>query len=54
MKEIRCAQCARKLAEGEFVRMVIKCPRCGAMNFLKVTEPLTSAARPQLQVEQVQ
>ncbi|MGI0658080.1 Com family DNA-binding transcriptional regulator [Pseudomonas aeruginosa] len=35
MTEIRCAACSRKLGEGEFTRLVIKCPRCRALNVLK-------------------
>ncbi|WP_324622733.1 Com family DNA-binding transcriptional regulator [Delftia lacustris] len=34
MQEIRCGSCRRKLGEGIFSRLVIKCPRCGAMNQL--------------------
>ncbi|MDH0050289.1 Com family DNA-binding transcriptional regulator [Comamonas terrigena] len=34
MNEIRCGQCRRKLAEGVFTRLAIKCPRCGAFNQL--------------------
>ncbi|UBQ43939.1 Com family DNA-binding transcriptional regulator [Comamonas thiooxydans] len=34
MNEIRCGNCRRKLAEGEYVRLAIKCPRCGAFNQL--------------------
>jgi len=26
--------CARKLAEGEFIRLAIKCPRCKTLNQL--------------------
>ncbi|MFV0600238.1 MAG: Com family DNA-binding transcriptional regulator [Brachymonas sp.] len=31
-QDIRCSQCGRKLAEGLFVRLSIKCPRCLAIN----------------------
>ncbi|MFV0602012.1 MAG: Com family DNA-binding transcriptional regulator [Brachymonas sp.] len=31
-QDIRCIQCSRKLAEGLFVRLSIKCPRCRAVN----------------------
>ncbi|MBN8486361.1 MAG: Com family DNA-binding transcriptional regulator [Burkholderiales bacterium] len=31
MREIRCPDCRRKLAEGEFKRLEIKCPRCGVV-----------------------
>ncbi|WEE79564.1 MULTISPECIES: Com family DNA-binding transcriptional regulator [Comamonas] len=34
MNEIRCGSCRRKLAEGEYIRLTIKCPRCGAFNQL--------------------
>ncbi|WP_312566253.1 Com family DNA-binding transcriptional regulator [Comamonas sp.] len=34
MTEIRCGNCRRKLAEGEYIRLTIKCPRCGAFNQL--------------------
>ncbi|WP_199103896.1 Com family DNA-binding transcriptional regulator [Aquitalea sp. ASV11] len=33
--EIRCGQCGRKLAEGWYSTLVIKCPRCRAINHLK-------------------
>ncbi|HHV48636.1 MAG TPA: Com family DNA-binding transcriptional regulator [Rhodocyclaceae bacterium] len=39
MKEVRCKNCNRKLAEAEYIRLDIKCPRCGAMNNLKACEP---------------
>ena len=32
MEEIRCGACSRKLAEGIFTRLSIKCPRCGTLN----------------------
>lgn len=35
MEEIRCAGCGRKLAEGRYTELRIKCPRCGALNILK-------------------
>ncbi|WP_409521084.1 Com family DNA-binding transcriptional regulator [Methylomonas sp. MS20] len=44
MEIVRCGQCGRKLAEAEFVRLAIKCPRCGTLN-LKAFEPLTCAPR---------
>lgn len=37
MTEIRCGQCARKLGEGEYIILAIKCPRCGAMNQLSAS-----------------
>ncbi|WP_084637572.1 Com family DNA-binding transcriptional regulator [Paludibacterium yongneupense] len=38
--EIRCGQCGRKLASGRYLELIIKCPRCRAMNHLKA-ESLT-------------
>nr|WP_295782195.1 Com family DNA-binding transcriptional regulator [Rhodoferax sp.] len=35
MQEIRCGQCQRKLAMAEFVRLQIKCSRCGVLNDLR-------------------
>ena len=43
MEVIRCDNCNKKLAEADYRRLAIKCPRCGAMNNLKATEPLSSA-----------
>ncbi|MCL2076342.1 MAG: Com family DNA-binding transcriptional regulator [Betaproteobacteria bacterium] len=34
MKEIRCGQCNKKLAEAIFIELKIKCPRCGTFNSL--------------------
>ncbi|WP_099737245.1 Com family DNA-binding transcriptional regulator [Comamonas sp. 26] len=34
MDEIRCGSCRKKLGEGVFQRLNIKCPRCGAFNQL--------------------
>ncbi|MBI5919028.1 MAG: Com family DNA-binding transcriptional regulator [Nitrosomonadales bacterium] len=45
METVRCGSCNRKLAEGEFTRLAIKCPRCGTMNQVKAIEPPTCAAR---------
>ena len=39
MNEIRCGACARKLGEGEYIRLTIKCPRCGVMNTLRAERP---------------
>ena len=39
MEEIRCGACRRKLAEGIYVALTIKCPRCGAINSLRATSP---------------
>ncbi|ADE10491.1 Com family DNA-binding transcriptional regulator [Sideroxydans lithotrophicus] len=32
METVRCGKCNRKLAEGEYTRLAIKCPRCGTLN----------------------
>jgi phage FluMu protein Com len=32
MDDIRCGQCAKKLAVGQYVQLQIKCPRCGTLN----------------------
>jgi phage FluMu protein Com len=32
METVRCGQCNRKLAEADYTRLSIKCPRCGAIN----------------------
>ncbi|MDR8025575.1 Com family DNA-binding transcriptional regulator [Burkholderia cenocepacia] len=45
MQDIRCGSCNRKLGAGEYVRLNIKCPRCGAMNILRATSPLPAGRR---------
>ncbi|MBR4876581.1 MAG: Com family DNA-binding transcriptional regulator [Rhodocyclaceae bacterium] len=35
--EIRCGHCRRKLGEGDYIRLAIKCPRCGTLNCLSAT-----------------
>lgn len=30
--DIRCGVCRRKLGEGHYVHLAIKCPRCRAIN----------------------
>ena len=35
MDEIRCGNCRRKLGEGQYTRLSLKCPRCGALNHLQ-------------------
>lgn len=39
MQEIRCCQCSKKLAVGEYVRLDIKCPRCKTMNYMRTVSP---------------
>jgi phage FluMu protein Com len=41
MQEVRCGSCERKLAEAaEFLRLKVKCPRCGTMNDVRAWSPL--------------
>lgn len=46
MKEIRCAACNRKLAEGQFVILVIKCMRCNALNTFTERHDLEVSSAP--------
>ncbi len=39
MTEIRCGQCDKKLGEGIYLVLSIKCPRCGTMNSLRAESP---------------
>lgn len=39
MEEIRCGACRKKLGEGIFAQLIIKCPRCGALNHLRAKSP---------------
>ena len=49
MNDIRCGQCNRKLAEGTYLVLSIKCPRCGTVNHLRASTPSTHAVeRPTL------
>ncbi|MES2401886.1 MAG: Com family DNA-binding transcriptional regulator [Pseudomonadota bacterium] len=34
---IRCGSCQRKLGEGCYTRLEIKCPRCKALNVLRAS-----------------
>ncbi|PCJ33082.1 MAG: Com family DNA-binding transcriptional regulator [Gammaproteobacteria bacterium] len=36
-QDIRCGHCDRKLAEGSYYSLSIKCPRCKTLNLLTVT-----------------
>ncbi len=45
VEEIRCGKCNKKLAEADYRRLAIKCPRCGEMNHLKAVEPPDRAPR---------
>ncbi|WP_082139925.1 Com family DNA-binding transcriptional regulator [Desulfovibrio sp. TomC] len=39
MRDIRCGKCNRLLAKGEALSLSIKCPRCGAINHVRATNP---------------
>ncbi|WP_307188843.1 Com family DNA-binding transcriptional regulator [Massilia sp. NR 4-1] len=39
MQDIRCGSCNKKLGAGEFLRLEIKCPRCGTLNSLRAMSP---------------
>lgn len=41
MNEIRCGQCSKKLAEGVYLKLTIKCARCRAINHFEGQEPPT-------------
>ncbi|MCA7941586.1 Com family DNA-binding transcriptional regulator [Burkholderia cepacia] len=45
MEDIRCGSCNRKLGAGEYIRLNIKCPRCGAMNVMRAERPLPAGHR---------
>lgn len=32
MQTVRCGKCSKMLAKADFVRIEIKCPRCGTLN----------------------
>ncbi|MEG0051631.1 MAG: Com family DNA-binding transcriptional regulator [Comamonas sp.] len=51
MQEIRCGSCRRKLGEGVFTRLAIKCPRCGAFNQLSASSaPQESHRGPEAEI----
>ncbi|MGQ5524817.1 Com family DNA-binding transcriptional regulator [Chitinimonas sp. PSY-7] len=41
MESIRCGSCNRKLGEGTYTLLVIKCPRCKTLNTLKAVRLCT-------------
>ncbi|PUA16824.1 Com family DNA-binding transcriptional regulator [Glaciimonas sp. PCH181] len=45
MLDIRCGNCSRKLGEGEYITLTIKCPRCGTLNHLRATRPAPACRR---------
>ncbi|MBX9833631.1 MAG: Com family DNA-binding transcriptional regulator [Burkholderiaceae bacterium] len=47
MNEIRCGSCRRKLGEGVYVALSIKCPRCGVLNqFQSASSAFSSERQP--------
>lgn len=46
LEEIRCGQCARKLAAGAYTWLEIKCPRCGTLNVLRASTADRSSPSP--------
>ncbi|MDD2722242.1 MAG: Com family DNA-binding transcriptional regulator [Gallionella sp.] len=32
METVRCGKCTKMLAKADFIRIEIKCPRCGTLN----------------------
>ncbi|MBR7777370.1 Com family DNA-binding transcriptional regulator [Undibacterium sp. BYS50W] len=48
MQDIRCGTCSRKLGEGEYITLTIKCPRCKTMNNLRATSSTTECHRASL------
>ncbi|MFZ6747416.1 Com family DNA-binding transcriptional regulator [Undibacterium sp. Ren11W] len=49
MQDIRCGNCHKKLAEGEYRRLNIKCPRCSTINQLSAVS--TYPERPGASIE---
>ena len=45
LDEIRCGTCSKKLGEGKYRELEIKCPRCGTLNYLRAA-PSPSPERP--------
>ena len=41
INDIRCGNCRRKLGEGTYLVLAIKCPRCGTLNHLPATRSQT-------------
>ncbi|MDZ7920771.1 Com family DNA-binding transcriptional regulator [Rhodoferax sp.] len=46
METIRCGQCQRKLAEAQYTRLEIKCPKCGTLNVLRASAADHSSPSP--------
>lgn len=41
--DLRCGACNRKLGEGQYIRLSIKCPRCGGFNNFRASTPFMHA-----------
>lgn len=46
METVRCGQCQRKLAEAQYTRLEIKCPKCGTLNVLRASAADHSSPSP--------
>ncbi|MDH4449219.1 MAG: Com family DNA-binding transcriptional regulator [Rhodoferax sp.] len=46
METIRCGQCQRKLAQAQYTRLEIKCPKCGTLNVLRASAADRSGPSP--------
>ncbi len=44
INDIRCGNCRRKLGEGTYLVLAIKCPRCGTLNHLRASTPSPHAS----------
>jgi len=39
MSDIRCGTCGKKMGDGIYQSLHIKCPRCKTMNYLRAESP---------------
>ena len=53
MEVIRCENCNRKLAEADYTRLAIKCPRCGAINHVTAASRLPERLRASYRKERI-
>ena len=49
MEEMRCGNCRRKLGEGIYMALSIKCPRCGALNQFQSAPSASLERQPSVQ-----
>ncbi|MGJ7611290.1 MULTISPECIES: Com family DNA-binding transcriptional regulator [unclassified Variovorax] len=45
MEEMRCGRCSKKLAVAQYLRLEIKCPRCGTLNVWRAQSPTPARHR---------